>query len=118
MSEIPLYPGCIEGGRDPAFYRAPHPDTALQWYLTHKNSPPPPRATIGPWAWAYCRVRREGLMSEVPLYLSPLASALLAPNSSPSPLSPPPPLPATVGGGACERVPSWGFLKRPIKDTI
>ena len=29
---------------------------ALQGYLAHKKCPPPPRTTIGPWAYAYCRV--------------------------------------------------------------
>ena len=34
------------------------------------RSSPPPRTTIGPYVWSYCRVLRGGvlLMSELPLY--------------------------------------------------
>ena len=30
--------------------------TALQGYLAHKKHLPPPRTTIGPWAYSYCSV--------------------------------------------------------------
>jgi len=41
--------------------RRPHRASRLplQGYLAHKEQPPPPRTTIGPWAYSYCRVLGE-----------------------------------------------------------
>ena len=44
----------------------------IQGYLADKKQPAPPRTTVGPSAWSYCRVLGVGLflISEVPLWRS------------------------------------------------